>query len=321
MGSGWRVIFGLIIALTISSIAMHWSSFIRATLGTDNDGIDIGNKHKKVFLGANWKCKVGDGDAKEVDALCTDLNKMWRSLSKVEKENVELCVNPPYVYLDRVRSCLHKDIAVGSQNVFDATGPNGGNTGATTAKMLSAVGTEWVLLGHSDRRNNLGETDKLIATKVRESLAAGLGVILTIGELPNQRRMGLALSTLRKQLGAAMEGIQPHEWGKIVVAYEPVWAVGEGATPCTPEEAQRINAALRKFIVKQVSEDAAAACRLTYTGSVNEKNAALYASLDEVDGFVVGRAGLDTSKLQSIIQTLAKANTRDQSKNSISEEI
>jgi triosephosphate isomerase len=172
--------------------------------------------------------------------------------------------------------------------------------------MLRAVGCDWVLLGHSDRRNNLGETDELISDKVKKALEAGMGVTLTIGELPNQRRWGRALATLRKQLGAATEAIKPDEWHRIVVAYEPVWAVGEGATPCSPEEAQRINAELRTFITERVSADAAAACRLTYTGSVNEENAVAYAALEDVDGFVVGRAGLDMAKLKSIIHTLAR---------------
>lgn len=262
-------------------------------------------QHRRLFLGCNWKCSIETTD--EVDDLCDDLNRMWQSLSKDEKEKVELCVNPPYVFLDRVRRRLTREISVGSQNVYDARGPNIGNTGTTTAAMLKSLGCDAVLLGHSDRRNNLMETDRLISDKVRKALSAGLGVTLTIGELPYQRRWGLALRTLRRQLGEAMKVIQPDEWERIVVAYEPVWAVGEGATPCSPEEAQRINAYLRRLITKRVSADAAAACRLTYTGSVNEKNAADYASLEEVEGFVVGRAGLDTTKLRSIIQTLANS--------------
>jgi triosephosphate isomerase len=257
----------------------------------------------KKFLGANWKCSLET--TKVVDELCDDLNRMWGSLSRVEKDKVELCVNPPYVFLDRVRSRLTENISVGSQNAFDARGPNIGNTGTTTTKMLRAVGCDWVLLGHSDRRNNLGEKDDLISDKVKKALEVGMGVTLTIGELLNERREGLADATLRKQLGAAMDSIKPDEWHRIVIAYEPVWAVGEGATPCSPDEAQRINAELRKFITKRVSADAAAACRLTYTGSVNEENAVAYASLEDVDGFVVGRAGLDMAKLRSIIQTLS----------------
>ena len=93
-------------------------------------------------------------------------------------------------------------------------------------------------------------------------LSAGLGVVLTIGELPYQRRFGLALFTLRKQLVEAMKGIQADDWNRIVIAYEPVWAVGEGATPCSKEEAQRINAYLKRLITRRVNESAAAACRL-----------------------------------------------------------
>jgi triosephosphate isomerase len=259
---------------------------------------------QKKFLGANWKCSLET--VKEVDELVLGLNRMWGSLTSLEKSGVDLCVNPPFVFLDRVRARLDNGISVGSQNAYDARGPNQGNTGATTAPMLRAVGCDWVLLGHSDRRNNLGETDELISEKVRMALEAGMGVTLTIGELKTQRQWGLALATLRKQLGVAAKAIKPDEWHRVVVAYEPVWAVGEGATPCSPQEAQRVNAALRAFISKTVSPDAAAACRLTYTGSVNEENAADYAALQDVDGFVVGRAGLDTTKLRSIIRTLAR---------------
>lgn len=261
--------------------------------------------NRRLFLGCNWKCSIETTN--EADELCDNLNRMWQSLSKAEKENVELCVNPPYVFLDRVRRHLTRDISVGSQNVYDARGPNIGNTGATTAAMLQSLGCDMVLLGHSDRRNNLMETDALISDKIKKALSAGLGVTLTIGELPYQRKFGLALFTLRRQMIEAMKGIQDDEWERIVIAYEPVWAVGEGATPCSPQEAQRINAYLRRLITKRVNEDAANSCRLTYTGSVNEVNAADYASLEDVEGFVVGRAGLDRTKLQSIIKTLANS--------------
>mmetsp|Transcript_1490 Transcript_1490/g.3147 ORF Transcript_1490/g.3147 Transcript_1490/m.3147 type:complete len:284 (-) Transcript_1490:55-906(-) len=257
----------------------------------------------KLFIAANWKCSLET--INDVEKQCQDLNKMWSSLDDADKNAIELCVNPPFVYIDRVRQKLNNEISIGSQNALDARGPDQKNTGATTMSMLRSVGTEWVLLGHSDRRNNLGETDKLIATKVRAALDEGMGVTLTIGELKWQRNMFLALVTLRKQLGIAIADVPKDKWEHIVIAYEPVWAVGEGATPCSPREAQRINAALRKFINDKVGPEAARACRFTYTGSVNDVNAAEYASLPDVDGFVVGRAGLDPIKLKSIIKTLA----------------
>lgn len=260
----------------------------------------------KLFLAANWKCSLES--INDVDTQCKDLNAMWSSLNKTDKEAIELCINPPFVYIDRVRRQLNKEIQVGSQNALDARGPDQKNTGATTMSMLRSVGTNWILLGHSDRRNNLGETNHLIATKVRAALEEGMGVTLTIGELKWQRRMGLALRTLRRQLGIAIENVPSHDcWDKIVIAYEPVWAVGEGSIPCSPAEAQRISAALRKCVHDKISPEAARACRFTYTGSVNEGNAVDYASLPDVDGFVVGRAGLDSIKLKSIIQTLASS--------------
>ena len=264
-------------------------------------------KKKKLYLGCNWKCALET--TREVDELCDDLNNMWKSLSGLEKSAVELCVYPPYVYLDRARGRLTGEISIGGQNVFDARGPNVGNTGTTTAAMLKSLGCSSVLLGHSDRRNNLLETDGLISDKVGKALSAGLGVTLTVGELPHQRRWGLALPTLRRQLLAAAGGIRPDEWGRIVIAYEPVWAVGEGAAPCSPREAQRVGGYLRRLVSESAGADAASACRLTYTGSVDETNAAEYAPLGDVEGFVVGRAGLDAARLRSIIRALANSSS------------
>jgi triosephosphate isomerase len=274
----------------------------------------------KIFLAANWKCSIES--IQDVDAQCEDLNAMWSSLDEVEKNVIELCINPPFVYIDRVRRQLNTDIQVGSQNALDARAGrideiDEKNTGATTMSMLRSVGTKYVLLGHSDRRNNLGETNQLIATKVRAALEEGMGVTLTIGELKWQKKMGLALRTLKKQLSIAIANISPSDekcWEKIVIAYEPVWAVGEGSTPCSPAEAQRINAALRKFVHDTISPEASRTCRFTYTGSVNDENAPDYASLLDVDGFVVGRAGLDSIKLKSIIKTLVVASIQKSSR-------
>ena len=109
----------------------------------------------------------------------------------------------------------------------------------------------------------------------------------------------------------AATSIPPNAWDRIIIAYEPVWAIGAGANPCPPAEAQRILQAIRQWIATQVSPQAAQACRLVYIGSINEVNAVEYASLPDVDGFVVGRAGLDAAKLQSIWKTLAAAAAAD----------
>eukprot|EP00339_Tiarina_fusa_P029584 CAMPEP_0117081856 /NCGR_PEP_ID=MMETSP0472-20121206/57670_1 /TAXON_ID=693140 ORGANISM="Tiarina fusus, Strain LIS" /NCGR_SAMPLE_ID=MMETSP0472 /ASSEMBLY_ACC=CAM_ASM_000603 /LENGTH=173 /DNA_ID=CAMNT_0004809911 /DNA_START=260 /DNA_END=778 /DNA_ORIENTATION=- len=150
-------------------------------------------KNEKLYIGCNWKCSIDSPD--EADKLVQSLNEAWKELASSSssssspdiRDKVELSVHPPYVFLDRVRQGLDDDIAVGSQNIYDSSFPNKGNTGAITPGMLSKLGVQWVLLGHSDRRNNLGETDELLAAKAAEVLEAGLSLCLTIGELKEQR--------------------------------------------------------------------------------------------------------------------------------------
>mmetsp|Transcript_4119 Transcript_4119/g.4924 ORF Transcript_4119/g.4924 Transcript_4119/m.4924 type:complete len:281 (+) Transcript_4119:83-925(+) len=262
-----------------------------------------------VYVGCNWKCSIENPS--DADKLVNDINEAYTQLDETLRINVELSVHPPYVFVDRVRQKLHPDIAVGSQNVFDATAPNKGNTGAITPKMLSQLGCKWVLLGHSDRRNNLGETNELIAAKAAEVLEQGLSLCLTIGEKGEEREKDMTTDVLQTQLGTVAKVVPADAWGRVALAYEPVWAVGEGATPCAPEEAQRIHTILRDYIRTHVSTEAAEACRITYTGSVNDKNAEGYAGLSEVDGFVVGRAGLDPAKLTSIMETLVSAKFKE----------
>lgn len=263
-------------------------------------------RQKQLFVGANWKCSIESVDA--ADALVAKINDAWKANAGL-LSHVEVCLYTPYVFLDRVRKKLNFATAsVGSQNAWEAA-PGFLSTGMVTANMLESVGCRWVLLGHSDRRNSLGETDTLIAEKVAKCLQAGLCVNLTIGETHKVREtVGAdgATAVLLEQLAVAAAGIPTDAWDRVAVAYEPVWAIGDGAVPCSPEETQRILSALRTWIRDQAGSDAAENCRLLYTGSVNEANAEDYAKLSEVDGFVVGRAGLDAAKLSSICSTLAK---------------
>lgn len=270
-----------------------------AALGAQGLEATALSSQRKFFVGANWKCSLESNEA--VEAILSQLASRWNGAGP---PGVELCIFPPYVYLDRARQRLGKDIRVGSQNAWDAaTGFS--CTGAVTASMIRAVGGDWVMLGHSDRRNVLGEPDSLISEKVARCLSVGLSVNLTIGEKLEAREKGEEMTILQAQLGAVIEPVSAaNAWGRVVVAYEPVWAVGDGATPCSPEEAQRIHAGLRAWLQEKVGSAAANGCRFVYTGSVNEKNAADYAKLTDVDGFVVGRAGLDVEKLASICDTL-----------------
>jgi triosephosphate isomerase (TIM) len=263
---------------------------------------------KRKFIGANWKCNLET--IQDVDQLVSDMNRKYALLSKSEQQNVEVCVLVPYVFIDRVRQKLNPRVYVGSQNVFEAAPIVANNlqqykhTGTVTANMLQTIGCDWVLLGHSDRRNSLLEKDIWIGEKVRLVLDKDMGVVLTIGELLSQRQWGQTLPTLKQQLQIGTQFVQPDEWHRIVIAYEPVWAIGDGAKPCSPEEAQRILSTLRSYISEWYGEHAAMECRFTYTGSVDDNNCISYSSLPDVDGLVLGRASLDTTILNSIIRSL-----------------
>lgn len=258
---------------------------------------------QSFFVGANWKCSIDE--VTKADKLITELSEQWALQSK-ELSSVEVCIFPPFTFLDRVRRRLTSELGVGAQNVGEAR-PADPGTGSVTPKMLRQSGCSWVMLGHSDRRNRLGETDALIARKVVESLKVGLGVNLTVGETLAARQAGVAVQTILCQLGAAAASVPADAWGRVVVAYEPVWAIGEGATPCSPADAQEVLGAMRVWLSQKVGPRAAASCRLAYTGSVNEQNAPQYAELPDVDGFVLGRAGLDAAQLLAISRTLAFA--------------
>lgn len=260
---------------------------------------------RKPFVGANWKCSLES--LGEVDKLLEQLETAFAPADAPDiKDELDVCVFPPYVFLERVRRRLSSGFLVGSQNAWDAVAGYK-CTGVTTAKMLKELGCHWVMLGHSDRRNTLGETDALLAEKVGMCLEAGLSVNLTMGETKEQRDSGKALDTLILQLSTVVPSVAKDAWGRIALAYEPVWAIGEGAQPCDPEEAQRIHAALRAWIRDNVGAEAADACRILYTGSVNEDNASKYGALPDVDGFIVGRAGLDSKKFISICETLLES--------------
>jgi triosephosphate isomerase len=264
---------------------------------------------RRLFIGANWKCSLQELPA--VDALISALNTGWAKQTSSLRD-VELCVSPPHVFLGRVRDKLTPGVLTGAQNVHEAVGPVGAGTGVTTGALLRAVGCSWVMLGHSDRRNTFMEADALLAAKAAECLEAGLGVNLTIGETRTQRDAGDAIATVLKQVEAVAARVPAGSWAKVVIAYEPVWAVGEGATPCTPEETQRVHGEIRSYLCKHAGEQAAAACRLVYTGSVSVANAESYAVLQDVDGFVVGRAGLDADALLHICAILARCKSTPQ---------
>jgi len=211
---------------------------------------------------------------------------------------VEVVVAPPSIYLESVSQSLRKDFSVSAQNCCSES--KGAFTGEISAEMIKDCGFNWVILGHSERRDIFGESDELVSKKVAHSLEVGLSVIACIGEHLAEREAGKTLEVVSKQMKALAEKIK--DWTKVVVAYEPIWAIGTGKV-ATPEQAQEVHLELRNWLAKNVSEQVANETRILYGGSVNGQNCVELAKKPDVDGFLVGGASLKGNEFGTIINS------------------
>jgi len=246
---------------------------------------------RKLFIAGNWKMNTS---AAEGVALAAALAE---SLGAIDA--VDLGVAPPFVYLQAVGEALAgTNIALGAQNVFCED--NGAFTGEISAAMLKDVGARFVILGHSERRHVIGETDELINRKVLKALADGLDVILAVGELLEQRENKQTVDVVTRQVKIGLEGVAAAEMARVTIAYEPVWAIGTGVT-ATPEQAQEVHAIIRKLLGDLYGGQVADATRIQYGGSVKPDNAADLLALPDVDGALVGGASLKPDAFAGIV--------------------
>ena len=185
------------------------------------------------------------------------------------------------------RDIVRKDVEVAAQNVFDR--PSGAFTGEISVPQLVDCGITWVILGHSERRTILGESDETVASKSKYATDNGLSVIWCCGESLEQREAGQTVDVVTKQLEALKAKIS--DWSKIVIAYEPIWAIGTGKV-ATTEQAQEVHASIRSYLKSKVSEKTADETRILYGGSVNDKNCGELSKQPDIDGFLVGGASL-----------------------------
>lgn len=232
---------------------------------------------RRFCVGGNWKM---NGDKASITEIC-------KNLSSGLDPNTEVVVGVPAPYLQFAKSLLPASIGVAGQNCYKVA--KGAFTGEISPAMLKDVGADWVIIGHSERRTIFAETDDLIAEKVAHALAEGLKVIACIGETLQEREAGQTETVVFRQTKALAGAIK--DWTNVVVAYEPVWAIGTGKT-ATPEQAQEVHQALRKWISENVSAAVAAALRIQYGGSVTAGNCRELASKPDIDGFLVGGASL-----------------------------
>lgn len=233
---------------------------------------------RQFFVGGNFKM---NGTIDSIKSIVKNLNE-----AKVDS-NTEVVIAPPALYLLLTREHLRPGLEVAAQNVFDK--PNGAFTGEISVEQLKDSNITWTLLGHSERRVVLQEQDSFIATKTKAAVDGGVGVILCCGESLEQRESGKTNEVVKAQLSAVAKEVK--DWSKIVVAYEPIWAIGTGKV-ATTEQAQEVHAAIREWMGKELGNDVAEKTRIIYGGSVSEKNCRDLAKENDIDGFLVGGASL-----------------------------
>jgi triosephosphate isomerase len=247
---------------------------------------------RKPFIAGNWKMFTTAATAQQLaTAVATGLGA---------EERVSVAVCPPFPYLTVVAQALRgSGVALGAQNVYHEK--EGAFTGEVSPAMLVDVGCRYVILGHSERRHILGETDALINRKVHAAFAAGLRVILCVGETLHEREGNRTEAILDAQLRGGLAGVAAASLPQLVIAYEPVWAIGTGRT-ATPEQAQGAHVFIRRQIAEQFGEEAADRLPIQYGGSAKPENVAALLGQPDVDGALVGGASLQADAFLTIVR-------------------
>ena len=250
----------------------------------------MNRKYRKTIIAGNWKMFK---TASETRAFAEELKS---SLPRAKRCSIALCV--PYVDIPAASKILKDSrISVGAQNVHWAN--EGTFTGEISADMLADLDVKYVIVGHSERRQLFLETDLVVNRKVHAALGAGLNPIICVGEDWEQRQLGVTLELISYQLKTALAGVTPEQMRHVVIAYEPVWAIGTGMT-ATAQDANRTIAAIRGAI-REVFGYAADDVRILYGGSMNDKNAGELMSQPEIDGGLIGGASLIAEKFEKVI--------------------
>ncbi|HEX3997230.1 MAG TPA: triose-phosphate isomerase [Pirellulales bacterium] len=237
---------------------------------------------RRPLIAGNWKMNT---DRAAAVALAAGVAK-----GSVDFPHVDLVVCPPFVYLDAVRQALgDAPVALGAQNMYHQ--PQGAYTGEISAGMLLDLGCKFVILGHSERRQIFKETDAEVNQKLLAALAAGLTPIVCVGELLADREAGRTHDVIRRQFDGSLAKLSEEQASRLVIAYEPVWAIGTGKV-ATPEQAQEVHHDLRKMLAERYNAELAMAVRIQYGGSVKPDNAASLLAQPDIDGALVGGACL-----------------------------
>ena len=253
---------------------------------------------RKLFVAGNWKMNTDHASAVDLATLLVG------EIGKVHAVDMAVC--PPFPYLMSVGEALGVSrIELGAQNAYSED--NGAYTGEVSTEMLKDVGVRYVIVGHSERRHVIGETDELINRKVIKVLSDLMDVILCVGELLEEREAGRTMEVVKRQVEIGLEGVPQTATDatpisqRLTIAYEPVWAIGTGKT-ATPDQAQEVHAMIRGLIAERYDADTAAATRIQYGGSVKPSNAADLLAQEDIDGALVGGASLKADDFAEIVR-------------------
>lgn len=244
------------------------------------------------FIAGNWKMNMlRESSLALVEGLLAQLPK---------SDQVEVAVCPPSVYLDAVGKALRGSrIGLGAQNMYHEK--EGAFTGELSGQMLLDIGCRYVILGHSERRQFFGETDQSVNQKVKAALGVGLTPIVCVGETLQQREANETNRVIDQQCRGSLSGLSSEQAAKLVIAYEPVWAIGTGKT-ATPEQAEEVHAHIRQLLTELFGKATADGLRIQYGGSVKADNAAELLRQPNIDGALVGGASLKADGFAAIVK-------------------
>ena len=248
------------------------------------------------LIAANWKMNKSHLDAIRL------VQQLGHELADHNFERVEVVLCPPFTSLRTIQTLIDSDryqFELGAQNMHHEAA--GAFTGEVSAPMLKALDVSYVILGHSERRELLHESDEDVNAKLTAALAADLTPVMCCGETDSERHSGRTESKVEGQIRAGMASIKPEAFRRVVVAYEPIWAIGTGATT-TPEDAQRTISFIRGVLSEELGAEAAAAMRILYGGSVKSGNIASITSQPDIDGALVGGASLDATEFAALVK-------------------
>ncbi len=252
----------------------------------------MNRRYRKTVIAGNWKMNKLPGECREF------IGRLKGSAASAKWCDVILCV--PFTHISQaVKAARGTRIAIGAQTCHYAE--KGAYTGEISCRMLADLGVKYVIIGHSERRTYFGETDLDVNLKIKAALEAGLRPIVCLGENLDVRESGAELDFVRTQLKLALRDIDSTQLRRIIIAYEPIWAIGTGRV-ATPEQADRVGEAIRESLRAAYGARAARGVSILYGGSLSEKNARDMFAMPDVDGGLIGGASLEPESLDSIIQ-------------------